>query len=220
MFKKIPIIRSILRNYNKNKFDKTWRKINSHNYTSIGERMFPMEVVKVGKETYGMLNILSLFVTPNEKLEIGNFVSIAPGAWFLLGMNHQMHTYTTYPLYSRYIKASPIDAISKGPIIIKDEVWIGTNAMIFSGVTIGKGAIIAAGAIVTKDVPPYAIVGGNPAKIIKFKFPPEIINIIESIDLTKVPLKWIKDNIDFLYKEIKTAEDAYAFKQKIESISQ
>jgi acetyltransferase-like isoleucine patch superfamily enzyme len=169
-FKKLPGIRSVFRQLDKNKFDKEWRAHNAHNDTIIGDRTFPMGNVSVGKATYGMLQIQSLFEQDGEKLEIGNYVSIAPGVQFLLGVNHQINTFTTFPLYSRFVKRSPIDAVNKGPLVIEDEVWIGTDAILFSGVRVGKGAIISAGAIVTKDVPPYAIVGGTPAKLIKYRF--------------------------------------------------
>jgi virginiamycin A acetyltransferase len=206
-YKKIPIVRSIIRNYYKLKFDKKWRKQNCHNDTVAGARMFPMEVVSVGKSTYGMLNIQSLFVTPNERLIIGNYVSIAPGVNFLMGVNHQTETITTFPLYSRLIKPLPIDATSKGPIIIEDEVWIGTNALIFSGVTVGKGAIIAAGAIVTKDVPPYAIVGGNPAKIIRYRYTDEIIKLLLPIKLIDLSDEWLRKHINLFYQKIENIED-------------
>ena len=210
---KIPLLRSFIRNYNKLKFNNEWRRLNPHNETIVGERYYPMEVVSVGKASYGMLNIQSLYVTPAEKLIIGNYVSIAPGVTFLLGVNHQTETVSTFPLYSKLVKRSPVDAISKGPIVVSDEVWIGTDAKIFSGITIGKGAIIAAGAIVTKDVPPYAIVGGNPAKIIRYKFAPEILQIILPINLIDFPDDWLKENIEEFYKKIETVEDALHLKR-------
>lgn len=213
LLRKIPLLRSFIRNYNKLKFNNEWRRLNPHNETIVGERYFPMEVVSVGKASYGMLNIQSLYVTAAEKLIIGNYVSIAPGVTFLLGVNHQTETVSTFPLYSKLVQRSPVDAISKGPIVVSDEVWIGTDAKIFSGITIGKGAIIAAGAIVTKDVPPYAIVGGNPAKIIRYKFAPEILQIILPINLIDFPDSWLKENIEEFYKKIETVEDALHLKR-------
>ena len=68
----------------------------------------------------------------------------------------------------RIIKYPSFESISKGPIILEDDVWIGENCIILSGVKIGQGAVIAAGAIVTNDIPPYAIAGGVPAKVIKY----------------------------------------------------
>lgn len=207
---KIPILRTILRGYLKNDFAKKWRARNPHNLTSVGDREFPMDVVEVGNSSYGVLVIQSLFEQKNEKLSIGNFVSIAPGVQFLLGVNHQTKTLTTFPLYTRLVEPSNHDAVNNGPIIVEDEVWIGTNALIMSGVTIGKGAIIAAGAVVTKDVPPYAIVGGVPAKLLRYKFSEDIIKILQPIYLNDLSSAFIKENIDIFYKEIETKEDALA----------
>ncbi len=216
---KIPVIRLLIRALDKLKFNKEWRKRNQHNLTKVGNRYFPMDIVTVGKDTYGTLTIQSLYITPAEKLTIGNYVSIAPDVTFLLGVNHQTQTVTTFPFYSKKISRSSIDAISKGPIIVEDEVWIGTGAMIFSGVRIGKGAIIASGAIVTKDVPPYAIVGGNPAKLIRYRFSEEIIKILMPIYFINVSDEWIKNNIDAIYKKIETIEDALQFKKLADSFT-
>jgi serine acetyltransferase len=94
------------------------------------------------------------------------------------------------------------EATSKGDIIIKDDVWIGANAIILSGVTIGQGALIGAGAVVTKDVPPYAIVGGNPAKVIKYRFSEKVIKKLLEFDFSKLDQNKIKTNIEALYKNI------------------
>jgi virginiamycin A acetyltransferase len=89
-------------------------------------------------------------------------------------------------------------------------VWIGSDALIMSGVRIGKGAIIAAGAVVVKDVPPYAIVGGVPAKILKYKFSEAIIRIIQPIYLNDLSKTFLTENMAIFYKEIETTEDALA----------
>jgi len=215
--KKIPLLRLLARTLEKRNFEKRWRRRNPHNETKIGDRSFPMEVVSVGKGSYGTIIIQSLYVTEKEKITIGNYVSIAPNVTFLLGVNHQINTATTFPFHSKLIQRSSIDAISKGPIVVEDEVWIGTGAMIFSGVTVGKGAIVAAGAIVTKDVPAYAIVGGNPAKVIRFRFSAEIISIIKPIHFINFSDEWIKKNIDAIYKKIETIEDAIQLKALTDS---
>jgi len=213
---KIPLIRTAVRFFERRNFEKQWRRRNRHNETKIGDRFFPMDVVEVGKGSYGNITVQSLYVTPNEKLIIGNYVSIAPDVTFFLGVNHQINTATTFPFYSKLIERSPIDAISNGPIVVDDEVWIGTDARIFSGVRIGKAAIVAAGSIVTKDVPPYAIVGGNPAKLIRYRFPEEIIRILQPIHFANLSEDWIRKNIGLVYKKIESTADALALKSAVD----
>lgn len=215
---KIPIVRELIRTLEKNDFQKKWKSLNTHNYTSVGNNRFPLQNVKVGSYTYGVLNVYSLYIQPSEKLEIGNYVSIAPNVQFLLGANHQIDTITTYPLFSRFIKYDKIDALSRGEIIIEDEVWLGTNSIIVSGVHIGKGAIIASGSIVTKDVPPYSIYGGNPAKLIKMRFSDDIIEEFLDFNLMDIPIEKITKNIDLFYRKINTLEDVRKLKYEINSL--
>jgi len=214
---RLPLIRSFVRQISMNRFRKKWRALNAHNQTVVGPRSFPINNVKVGRMTYGMIHVQSLFEQQNEFLEIGNFVSIAPDVLFMLGVNHQMKTFTTFPLYSRYVERDPKDALVRGKIKVEDEVWIGTNAMIFSGVTIGRGAIIAAGAIVTKDVPPFAIVGGNPAKLIRYKLSDEIIQVISDIRLSDMSDEEIVACMPLFYQEIHTLEAAVEWKKMIQN---
>lgn len=115
----------------------------------------------------------------NDKLKIGKFCSIACGAKFLFNAaNHTINSLSTYPFpifFEEWNLDTDTTSIAKawdnkGDIIIGNDVWIGYEAVILAGVTIGDGAIIASHAVVTKDVPPYTIVGGVPAKIIKKRF--------------------------------------------------
>jgi virginiamycin A acetyltransferase len=115
-----------------------------------------------------------------DKLIIGKFCMIASNATFIMnGANHLTEAITSYPFaifgqdWSNAMdnKTYP----QKGDIVIGNDVWIGYNATILAGVTIGHGAIIAANATVTKDVEPYSIVGGNPAQLIRKRFPDQII---------------------------------------------
>ena len=163
------MIRKILLRLFSDPFAREWKRRNKHNFT-LPANHFKIDAVKVGKGTYGKLNVVSRDYQ-NVKLVIGNYCSIADGVKFLLSGNHQYDIFSTYP-YELLIlnnKKAGI-AIPKGDILIGDDVWIGANAIICSGIHIGQGAIIAAGAVVTKDVEPYAIVGGSPAKIIKYRF--------------------------------------------------
>ena len=204
---KIPILRSFVRAYALTKFKKEWRKRNKQNQT-VPMNIFPMESVEVGTGTYGEIHILSYF-PPIEKLTIGNYVALASNVHFILSGNHQTETLFTYPIRSTLEgKHCQTDSRSKGPIIVEDEVWIGYGATILSGVTIGKGSIIAAGAVVTHDIPPYAIVGGNPARLIRYRVAEEIIPIIKNVCLNKLSSTQITTLIDELYRPLKTKEDA------------
>ena len=159
-----------------------WMFANRHNRT-MPINIFNQSVVNVGKGSYGPLEI-HMWNMPGESLSIGSYVSIASGTKFILGGGHRLNTITTYPL--KALRWNTPEALSKGPISIGDDVWIGTDAILLSGITIGQGAVVAAGSVVTKSVPPYAIVGGNPAKIMKFRFPDEYVSRLVRLDVKKV----------------------------------
>lgn len=142
----------------------------------------------------------------NEKLIIGSFVSIARGVKFLLGGNHSINTFMTYPIKERLIGIK-IGALTKGPIIIEDDVWIGQDAMILSGVRICKGAVIGAGSVVAKDIPPFAIACGNPVRVVKYRFSEKVIEKLLKIDFSKIPLEFFKENYSYLYYNLTEDED-------------
>lgn len=128
-------------------------------------------------------NVLYHYPINHDKLIIGKFCSIACGAKFLFNSaNHTLSSLSTYPfpLFFEEWNLEKKDVTkswdNKGNIIIGNDVWIGYEAVILAGVTIGDGAIIGTRAVVTKDVPPYTIVGGVPAKPIKKRFSEEIIS--------------------------------------------
>jgi acetyltransferase-like isoleucine patch superfamily enzyme len=168
-----------------------WLKNNRHNYT-IPVCSFPLSNVIVGKKTYGKLNVQIACVTKN-KLVIGSYCSIADDVKFLLCVDHKTDLFLTYPV-NTYLLKHNIDAVSKGDIIIGDDVWIGTNSIILSGVTIGQGAIIAAGAVVSHNVPPYAIFGGVPARLIKYRFSEKVISELIKLDIKEVMRNIISEN--------------------------
>ena len=119
----------------------------------------------------------------------------------MMGSEHSYKGISTFPFKVK-ILGEKSEAETKGPILVKDDVWIGENVLILSGVTIGKGAVIAAGSVVVKDIPPYAIVGGNPAKIIKFRFSESVISSLNRIDISMLDDVKIYENIDVLYQSV------------------
>ena len=135
---------------------------------SPGQHPFDVERVEAGEGTYGPLTVLS-HGPGKAHLTIGRYCSIAPDVTFILDSEHPYRGLSTYPFKVKRGFAE-YEATSKGDIRVGDDVWLGLGATVCSGVAIGQGAIVAAGSVVVKDVPPYAIVGGNPAKFIKWRF--------------------------------------------------
>lgn len=180
-----------------------WRTLNAHNETTLvtGHGPFDFNHIKVGRRSYGGL-IFWTFGKMDERLTIGSFVSIADDVKFLLGGNHPTEGFSTFPFKAKYFNT--MEAITKGPVIVCDDVWIGYDSTILSGVTIGQGAVVAAGSIVTKDVPPYSIVGGNPARVIKYRFSPEVIDKMLTLDYSKISDEAIMRNQNILYEAITT----------------
>lgn len=184
-----------------------WRRTNKHNKTKLHCRI-DTDRVHVGNGTYGGINILADGDT--SKLFIGHYCSIGPEVLFVLDSEHEYKTVSTYPYRAMLIDPDSNEATNKGDIVIGDDVWIGTRATIMSGVHIGQGAVVAACACVTKDVPPYSIVGGVPAKVIHYRFSEDIIEIMKKIDYAKIDENYIRNNIRHLTKKIETAEELNA----------
>ncbi len=125
-----------------------------------------------------------------DRLIIGRYVCIASGVVILMGGNHNHHSdwISAYP-FPEQIAAS---YEPKGDTIIEDGAWLGMRALIMPGVHIGQGAIIAAGAVVVKDVPAYAVVGGNPARVLKSRFTPADIETLQAIDWYHWPIEKVQ----------------------------
>jgi serine acetyltransferase len=105
------------------------------------------------------------------------------------------------------------ETATKGPITIEDDVWIGSYSIILSGIRIGKGAVVAAGSVVVNDVEPYSIVGGNPAKFIRYRIDQKLINDAKDIDLNRITYGYTKQNVGLLYEPL----DASVLKRIVES---
>lgn len=117
----------------------------------------------------------------------------------MLDGEHRYDTVSTYPFKARLLNESG-DTLSKGSITIEDDVWIGYRVTILSGVHVGQGAVIAAGAVVTTNIPPYAIVGGVPAKVIKYRFDDNSISQFVNIDYSKLDENSAIEHVEELYK--------------------
>lgn len=141
------------------------------------------DIFDIGEYTYGVPKVHFDTDFP-MKLRIGKFCSIAPAVEIFLGMNHRLDWCTTYPFPSPvpqvrdlWPEAADIKGFpsSHGDVTIGHDVWLGLGATILSGVTIGDGAVVGAKAVVTNDVPPYAVAVGNPAEVVKMRFDEQTI---------------------------------------------
>ena len=148
---------------------------------------------------------------------IGNFTAIGKNTVITVGQ-HPTNYLTSHSIF--YKKGNwgwhgdwiaPIDFNSNQKVNIGNDVWIGRQCIIMDGVTIGNGAIIATGAVVTKDVPPFAIVGGVPAKIIKYKYSQEMIELLEKIQWWNLPDEEITKIIDLFHIKNPSIEDLEKF---------
>jgi virginiamycin A acetyltransferase len=160
-------------------------------------------------------NVLYHYPVNNDKLIIGKFCSIACGAKFLFtSANHTLKSLSTYP-FPLFFDEWNLDRNNvksawdnKGDIVIGNDVWIGYEAVILSGVHIGDGAIIGARAVVTKDISPYTIVGGIPAKAIRKRFDDETINAL-------LQIQWWNWSFDEVQKSL-----PYIMNGEIDKLSQ
>ena len=146
-------------------------------------------------------NVLYHYPFVGDKLVIGKFCALARGVKFIMnGANHKMSGFSTYPFQHfgngwEKVMPQPDELPYKGDTIIGNDVWIGYDSLIKPGVKIGNGAIIASRSVVVRDVPAYAVVGGNPAVIIKQRFSPEIVSALESIAWWHWPIEKISKHL-------------------------
>lgn len=175
---------------------KEWHRRNSHNHCEIQD-YFKIDNVHIGNYSYGMINA-HIYENSDEQLYIGNFCSIAENVHFVFS-EHNYKRFSTFPFDEFVLNGKEYNP-TKGAIVVEDDVWIGMNCTILSGITIHRGAVIGAGTVVSKDIPPYAIYAGN--KIIKYRFEQETIEKLMKIDFTKLTSELIKENREDIYAEL------------------
>lgn len=147
------------------------------NYTYYDDLEHPTE--------FQQRNVLFNYPEFGDQLIIGKFCAIAAGTKFIMGpANHRISSVTTYPFHvfgGVWAENTPphLDQLPrKGDIVVGNDVWIGRESVILPGVHIGDGAIIAARSVVAKDVPPYTVAGGNPVRVLKQRFPEDLVRLL------------------------------------------
>ncbi|MEM6735082.1 MAG: CatB-related O-acetyltransferase [Bacteroidota bacterium] len=159
-----------------------------------------------GKITIGNNNTINgpnvVLASQINWIKVGNFCSIARDV-SIQEYNHPINRISTYYIQKNIFKSNHMSEIeSKGDIIIGNDVWIGSKSQILSGVEINDGGVVAAGSIVTKSVPPYAVVAGSPAKIIKYRFSDQIIEELLKIKWWNWPVEKIKTHREIFESEL------------------
>lgn len=184
-----------------------YRLFLSPKYTNMNKYLRQFDI---GAWTYGTPKVS--FGDSGFNLKMGKFCSIGKDVHFYLGGGHRTDWVTTYPFSEFFKDAKQYKGhpFSKGHIKVGNDVWIGNNATILSGVTIGDGSVIGAHAVIAKDVRPYAIVAGNPAREICRRFDDEVIEALMNIQWWNWPEKKIENAIPLLLSpDIKAFISAY-----------
>lgn len=177
---------------------KTQWAIKNPNNKTYPVSYFPIDLVSVGDYSYGPIALYT-YGTEGEGLEIGAYCSIAKDVKFILGGNHKTDCLMTFPVKNKFGPHQENETLTKGKIILEADVWIGVGATILSGVRLGQGCVVAAGSVVTKSFPDFAIVGGNPARIIKMRFDEKVLQALKTADIkiSSIEAKGIMDHLKY-----------------------
>jgi len=155
--------------------------------------------MKIGRHSYIVGN-LNLSSSGSEKIEIGSFCSIAHNVTINTDCGHDYSKISTFP-FLQLMGIGNNGQTNRGGVKIGNDVWIGTGAVLMPGIEIGDGVVIGAYCVVAKDIPPYAVVVGNPCQIKKYRFSEEKIKELLEIKWWDKDDEWIKENIDWLTSE-------------------
>ena len=169
-------------------------------WTQIVSKFQPSTLrLQVGKHTYGKPKIISFLA--DDRVVIGKFCSIGEEVTIVASGEHVINRISTFPLKSRF-GSKEVDSRRKGPVIIGNDVWIGTKSVILSNVSIGDGAVVGAASVVTRSVPPYAVVAGVPAKILRYRFTEDQIRKLLEIAWWNWEEEKILANIEHFYGDV------------------
>lgn len=174
-------------------------------------RMVKMKSSSIGRYSYVGNN------TDVECADIGQFCSISDHCRIGMG-GHTLSHISSCPLFTQKINGcqaqwvdQDLHAVKESRAVLGNDVWVGSHVLINGGVTVGHGAVIGAGAVVVKDVPPYAIVGGVPAKLIRYRFSPEVIEKLLNLKWWDMSDEKLKEHIALFQKDNFTMEDLEVF---------
>ncbi len=161
------------------------------------KRLVSEGLLEIGDHSYGCPDIVT-HRGDTARVRVGDFCSLAADIEILVGGNHRVDWVSTYPFRAMFRLEGAFEdghPATKGDVVIGNDVWIGRGAKILSGVTVGDGAAIAGYSLVVKDVPPYTIVGGNPAKVIRRRFPDDQIDAL-------LRIAWWTWSLDKIIEEV------------------
>lgn len=156
----------------------------------------------VGPHTYGEPALRYWGTSGGHACRIGDYCSIADVVQIFLGGYHRPDWVSTYPFpaFDQWRDASPVrdHTVGRGDVVIGSDVWLGSQCVVMAGITIGHGAVVAAKAVVSRDVPPYAVVAGNPARVVKHRFDPDTVAALLAIAWWDWPEDRVRANVGLL----------------------
>lgn len=171
----------------------------------IGDR------VQVGRYTYFDGNVRLVTWVPGEKIVFGNFCSVADGAMICVGGNHGTELVSTYP-FDNFILGKPNPTRTyrtTRDTVIGNDVWIASRACVLGGTQVGNGAVLSTGSVVFGDVPPYAIMAGNPAQIVRYRFSKVTVERLQRLKWWDWPNDKIQANVEWFYRPIQEFIDHF-----------